>query len=78
MQLYDFFSGIGGFSLAAEWMGWEVRSHCEIDPFCQQVLKKHWPNVFLHNNIKTYTNETYKMARGNPSGEATIFVGGFP
>ena len=77
MQLFDFFSGIGGFSLAAEWMGWEVRSHCEIDPFCQQVLKKHWPDVFLHDNIKTYTNETYEMARGNSTGP-TIFAGGFP
>jgi len=77
MQLFDFFSGIGGFSLAGEWMGWEIKSHCEIDPFCQQVLKKHWPDVLLHDNIKTYTNETYEMARGNATGP-TIFAGGFP
>jgi DNA (cytosine-5)-methyltransferase 1 len=36
------FSGIGGFSLACDWLGIETILHCEIDPFCQKVLKKHW------------------------------------
>ena len=77
MDVFDFFSGIGGFSLAAEWMGWEVVSQCEIDPYCQKILKKHWPDVYLHNDIKTYNIETYKMAKG-ASTEPSIFTGGFP
>jgi DNA (cytosine-5)-methyltransferase 1 len=33
------FSGIGGFDLAAEWMGWENKFHCEWNEFGQKVLK---------------------------------------
>ena len=46
------FSGIGGFDLAAEWMGWENVFHCEIDPFGQRVLKHHFPNSKAHEDIK--------------------------
>ena len=38
------FSGIGGFDLAAEWMGWNNIFHCEWNPFGQKVLKHHFPN----------------------------------
>ena len=51
MKHLDLFSGIGGFSLAANWV-WGAEHHIhafvEIDPFCQKVLKKHWPNVAIH------------------------------
>ena len=33
------FSGIGGFDLAAEWVGWDNVFHCEYEPFAQKVLK---------------------------------------
>ncbi|NVO32937.1 DNA cytosine methyltransferase, partial [Hymenobacter lapidiphilus] len=36
------FTGIGGFDLAAEWMGWTNSFQCEIDPFCQKVLAKNF------------------------------------
>ena len=26
---------------------------CEIDPFCQKVLKKHWPDVYIHNDVRS-------------------------
>jgi len=35
----DLFSGIGGFSLAAGWAGFRTIAFCEIEPFCQEVLK---------------------------------------
>jgi DNA (cytosine-5)-methyltransferase 1 len=35
----DLFSGIGGFALAAGWAGFRTVAMCEIDPFCQEVLK---------------------------------------
>ena len=38
------FSGIGGFDLAAEWMGWENMFHCEWNEFGQRVLKHYWPS----------------------------------
>ena len=72
MKLLDLFSGIGGFALAAEWC-WgdelEIVSFCEIDKYCQQVLNKHWPEVSIHDNIKTL-----KVERGS----ADIICGGFP
>jgi len=50
----------GGFHLAAEWV-WgdelEVIAHVEIDPFCQKVLRKHWPTVPIHDDIRTLTIE---------------------
>ena len=49
----SFFSGIGGFDLAAEWVGWENKFHCEIEPFCQKVLNHYWPDAELFENIKT-------------------------
>ena len=47
----DLYSGIGGFSLAAEWAGVETICFCEIDDFCQKVLHKHWPQVPLVNDV---------------------------
>ena len=60
MRHLDLFSGIGGFALAASW-GWgdehKIHSFVEIDPFCQKVLKKHWPDVPIHPDIKDYKHD---------------------
>ena len=65
------FSGIGGFDLAAEWMGWENIFHCEWNPFCQKVLKHYWPEAESFNDI-TKTDFT-KYAN-----KIDILTGGFP
>ena len=65
------FSGIGGFDLASEWMGWENVFHCEYDPFCQKVLKHHFPNSKLYEDIKTFDATAY-------AGRIDILTGGFP
>lgn len=45
-RLLDLFSGIGGFSLGLERSGgFQTVAFCEIEPFCQKVLRKHWPAV---------------------------------
>jgi DNA (cytosine-5)-methyltransferase 1 len=36
----DLFSGIGGFTIAAQRVGWESIGFCEIDPFCLGVLER--------------------------------------
>jgi len=78
MQIIDTFSGIGGFSLAGRWMGWETVQFCEIDLWCQKVLSKHWPGVPIHDDIKTLTREKIlQNGRWNPEGP-TIVVGGVP
>ena len=65
------FSGIGGFDLAAEWMGWDNVFHCEINPFCQTVLKHYWPNAKSYENIKEFDGTIYR-------GTIDIISGGFP
>jgi DNA (cytosine-5)-methyltransferase 1 len=46
------FSGIGGLDLGLERAGMNVIWQFEIDPYCNKVLKKHWPEVTNHGNIK--------------------------
>lgn len=65
------FSGIGGFDLAAEWVGWHNLFNCEIDPFCQTVLKHHFPDAEQFTDIRTADFARYK-------GRIDVFTGGFP
>ncbi len=77
------FEGIGGFSLAARWMGWKSMFMCEIDPFCQQVLAYHFPDAHIHNDVKTLTGneikeEITKRAGTGWSADDVVLTGGFP
>lgn len=65
------FSGIGGFDLAAEWLGWNNIFHCEWNPFGQKVLKHHFPNSISYNDI---TKTDFTIHKGN----IDILTGGFP
>ena len=71
MNHASLFSGIGGFDLAAEWMGWTNVLHCERDPFCQRVLKYHFPNAKTYNDVKTFNGTEWR-------GRVDILTGGFP
>lgn len=71
MKHVDLFSGIGGFALAARWMNWTTAQFVEIDPFCQKVLTKNFPNVPIHGDIKTFNGTKYR-------GTVDILTGGFP
>ena len=59
LKLLDLFSGIGGFSYAAEKIvgGFTTTQFVEIDPYCQSVIKKNFPNIPIHDDIKTFTAE---------------------
>jgi site-specific DNA-cytosine methylase len=70
VRLLDLCAGIGGFSLAAEWMGWEVAGHVEIEPFCQSILRKHWPSVPLIADIHD--------CKGDEFGPLDIITAGIP
>ncbi len=63
MRHLDLFSGIGGFALAARWVGWETVAFCEIEPYCQKVLAKHWPGIPIYDDIKTITADTESDGR---------------
>jgi len=62
MRLLDLFSGIGGFHYAADqvWENVECVGHVEIDPFCQKVLRKHWPDVPIYSDIKELNGTQFK------------------
>ena len=78
MQLISLFSGIGGFEISAEWMGWDNVVSCEINPFGQRILKHYWPNAYHHDDIHTLNYETIIKKSRWDSSRATIVVGGFP
>jgi len=48
----DLFAGIGGFTLAAEWCGLETKWAIEIDPYCQRVYRKHFPDVEVYGDVR--------------------------
>ena len=70
MKVLDLFSGIGGFSLGLERAGMHTIGFCELDNFCQRVLKKHWPHVPIHEDIKTL--------KGDEFGTVELICGGYP
>jgi DNA (cytosine-5)-methyltransferase 1 len=65
------FSGIGGSELAAEWIGWENKFHCEINPFGRKVLEYYWPESESYEDI---TKTDFTIWRG----KIDILTGGFP
>lgn len=71
MKRGSLFSGIGGFDLAAQWMDWENVFHCEINPFCQKVLKHHFPNAESYTDITSFDARKFK-------GCVDVLSGGFP
>ncbi len=68
-QGLSLFSGIGGLDLAFEWAGGKVSAMCEIDAFCRKVLRKHWPDVRLFEDVREM--------RGADVGAVDIIYGGF-
>ena len=71
MKHGSLFSGIGGFDLAAEWMGWENVFHCEIAEFPRKILNYYWPNAESYEDIK-------KTDFTKWCGTVDIISGGFP
>lgn len=58
LRTLDLFAGIGGFSLGLERTGgFETVAFCEIGPFPQKVLRKHWPEVPIYDDVRTLTAE---------------------
>ena len=67
----DLFSGIGGFALAAQMVGGiKTAAFCEIDPWARRVLNKNFPNVPVHEDVKTLDPSKY--------GTIDLITGGYP
>lgn len=75
MKVLDIFSGIGGFSLGLEKAGMETVGFCEIEPFCQSILKKYRPESRLFNDIRILDKE--KLLQSGIS-KVDVIAGGFP
>ena len=71
LRLLDTFAGIGGFSYAAEHLvrGYTTQQFVEVNPYCQRVLSRHWPEVPIHGDISTFTADP---------GSFDVITGGFP
>ena len=69
IKVLDLFSGIGGFSLGLERAGpFRTVAFCERDAFCQAVLRKHWPDVPIHDDVRAL----------NFGGGVDVITGGYP
>jgi DNA (cytosine-5)-methyltransferase 1 len=71
MRVLDLFAGIGGFSLAAHWMGWQTVAFVEKEKFCQKVLAKNFPGVPIHGDIFDFDGKPLR-------GTVDLVCGGFP
>lgn len=63
----DLFSGIGGFALAAQRAGWKTIGFAETDEYASKVIRKHWPDVPNHGDVRNVRNI-----------RADLITGGFP
>jgi DNA (cytosine-5)-methyltransferase 1 len=70
MRALSLFSGVGGIDLAAEAAGIRTVAMCEKDPFCRSVLRKHWPDVPIFEDVK--------KLRGEDIGAAIDVIHGGP
>jgi DNA (cytosine-5)-methyltransferase 1 len=70
-RVLDLFAGIGGFSLAAHWMGWETVAFVEWAEYQQKVLAKNFPGVPIYGDIREFDGNAYR-------GTVDVICGGFP
>ena len=71
LRIASFFAGIGGLELGLERAtGGRTVFQCEFDPYATSILKRHWPGVPRHDDIRTLTVDSIP--------QADIWCGGFP
>ena len=72
LKVLDLFSGPGGISLGLEWTGgFETEAFCEIEEFPINLLKKNWPGVPIHKDVRTLDGTQYR-------GAVDVVCGGYP
>ena len=74
MRHVDLCSGIGGFALGFEWAGLSTPVlFCDIEPWCRSVLRKHWPHVPIHSDVKELANDAERLIP-----DCDILTAGYP
>lgn len=67
----DLCSGIGGFALAARWVGGiETVGFCDVDPWARRVLAKNFPGVRIDEDVETLNIDDY--------GRIDLITAGYP
>jgi DNA (cytosine-5)-methyltransferase 1 len=70
MTCGDLFAGIGGMSLGLHHAGFTVRWQVEREPFCENVLARHWPDVVRRRDVR--------FAGAGTLEPVDLIAGGFP
>jgi len=74
-KVLDLFSGIGGFSLGLERTGgFKTVAFCEIEEYPRKVLKKHWPDVPIFEDVRNVSRQQLDAA----GISCDVITGGFP
>jgi len=74
----DLCSGIGGFALGFEWAGLsQPVLFCDTDPWCRKILKQHWPNVPVAEDVKELADDPEGLIP-NTDRRETILTAGYP
>lgn len=72
LTVLDLFSGIGGISLGLESTGgFRTVAFCEVEPFPRAVLAHHWPEVPIHDDVRT-------LSASALADRVNVVAGGFP
>jgi len=70
MTCGDLFAGIGGMSLGLERAGFTVRWQVEVEPYCENILARHWPDVPRRSDVR--------FAGAANLERVDLIAGGFP
>lgn len=77
MKTLSLFSGIGGIELALAQIGVEPVAFCDNESFCQKILRKHWGNVPVFDDV-CQLDIARLMASGVPVAGINMITGGYP
>ena len=71
LKVLSLFAGIGGIDLGLESTGrFETIQFVEYEPFCQHILRRHWPDVPIWGDVKTFDPDS--------CGDIDLICGGYP
>lgn len=79
------FSGVGGADLGLERAGFDIAWMCEADQWKRTVLRAHWPDIPIYDDVRTvasdepFTGQLFDDgSRGADAEPVDLLCGGFP
>ena len=76
LNVLSLFAGVGGMELGLERAGMTTVAQVEIDPYCQRVLARHWPEVPRHDDVLTFPE--WWIIEGGLRPSVDVVCAGFP